>query len=310
MNMKIKTIDIAKKSGVSVSTVSRYFNHPELLSEKTIEKIERAIKETDYSQDPLAKAMITGNSDLVGVILPKLEQPFFTEFLSKLEWYSRKKNMHLIVHISNETAEMEKHLIKQLCHYRVKGIILMSQLLPAEELKQVCVPLIAIGHESNQIKRLNSDYFSGGWQAGQTMIENGCEAFSCLAEDFEKWKLILGFEQSVKGYPYVHIENAEKLLQLAKDFPERKIGVLCVGQTVIQKVLAVCREQKIEIPSRIEVVGYGGTGGQVTTIEQDIPLMAQLALEALNNRLVCESLVPVHIVHRATTSTAWRDRNA
>ena len=70
MNRKIKTIDIAKKSGVSVTTVSRYFNHPELLSEKTIQKIEYAIRETDYSQDPLAKAMVTGNSDLVGVILP------------------------------------------------------------------------------------------------------------------------------------------------------------------------------------------------------------------------------------------------
>lgn len=310
MNMKIKTIDIAKKSGVSVSTVSRYFNHPELLSEKTIEKIEQAIKETDYSQDPLAKAMITGNSDLVGVILPELEQPFFTEFLSKLEWYSRKKNIHLIVHISNETAETEKLLIKQLCHYRVKGIILMSQLLSAEELKQVCVPLIAVGHESNQIKRLNSDYFSGGWQAGKAMIENGCQIFACVTGNAEEWKLILGFEQSVKGYPYLHIENTEKLLQLAKDFPERKIGVLCVGQSVIRNVLAVCREQKIEVPSRIEVVGYGEAGGQVTTIEQDIPLMAQLALEALNNRLVCESLVPVHIVHRATTSTVWRDRNA
>lgn len=51
MNRKIKTIDIAKKSGVSVTTVSRYFNHPELLSEKTIQKIEYAIRETDYSQD-------------------------------------------------------------------------------------------------------------------------------------------------------------------------------------------------------------------------------------------------------------------
>lgn len=328
MNRKIKTIDIAKKSGVSVTTVSRYFNHPELLSEKTIQKIEYAIRETDYSQDPLAKAMVTGNSDLVGVILPNLHETFFTEFLSQLELYSRKKHLHLLLHLSDSSAEEERAWIKQLCAYRVRGIFLLSQQLPNEIAARLPVPIVAIGRESSEIKRINSDYFSGGLQSGQLLLSNGCRAFayfrgSQYTEYLPEYKQALGFEQAVKQYPYLHIEGCrwddpystevrqeaeQRLEQLVTTFSGKKIGILCADIMTANVLTAVCIRCGIHIPSQLEIIGCGNPVRlydaplPVTTMEQDIPLMAQLAMEALNDPLICERVVPVRMVRRETTS--------
>ena len=65
---KVKITDIAQKSGVSLTTVSRYFNHPELLSPETQNKIKAAITDLNYSQNNLARILVTGQSNLVGVI--------------------------------------------------------------------------------------------------------------------------------------------------------------------------------------------------------------------------------------------------
>lgn len=67
---KVKITDIAERSGVSMTTVSRYFNHPELISQTTQDKIKTAIKELNYQQDNLARILVTGESNLVGVIFP------------------------------------------------------------------------------------------------------------------------------------------------------------------------------------------------------------------------------------------------
>ena len=69
---KVKITDIAERSGVSMTTVSRYFNHPELISQTTQDKIKTAIKELNYQQDNLASILVTGESNLVGVIFPHL----------------------------------------------------------------------------------------------------------------------------------------------------------------------------------------------------------------------------------------------
>lgn len=88
---KVKITDIAKQSKVSPTTVSRYFNHPELLSQETQTKIEDAIQKLNYKQDHLARILVTGESNLVGVIFPHLHLSFYTELLNQLIKYAKEK---------------------------------------------------------------------------------------------------------------------------------------------------------------------------------------------------------------------------
>lgn len=108
---KVKITDIAKQSKVSPTTVSRYFNHPELLSQKTQTKIEDAIQKLNYKQDHLARILVTGESNLVGVIFPHLHSSFYTELLNQLIKYAKEKGYHLIVYTSNNSKQEELQLI-------------------------------------------------------------------------------------------------------------------------------------------------------------------------------------------------------
>ena len=100
---KVKITDIAQKSGVSLTTVSRYFNHPELLSPETQNKIKEAIKDLNYSQNNLARILVTGQSNLVGVIFPHLHLSFYTELLNQLVKYGKEKGYSFIIYTSNNS---------------------------------------------------------------------------------------------------------------------------------------------------------------------------------------------------------------
>ncbi len=138
---KVKITDIAERSGVSLTTVSRYFNHPELLSQETQDKIKAAIKELNYQQDNLARILVTGESNLVGVIFPHLHLSFYTELLNQLIKYGKEKGYNLIVYTSNDSREEELQLIQNLISYRIKGLILLSHLLSAEDIEKLPVPV-------------------------------------------------------------------------------------------------------------------------------------------------------------------------
>ena len=141
---KVKITDIAERSGVSMTTVSRYFNHPELISQTTQDKIKTAIKELNYQQDNLARILVTGESNLVGVIFPHLHLSFYTELLNQLIKYGKEKGYNLIVYTSNDSREEELQLIQNLISYRIKGLILLSHLLSAQDIENLPVPVISI----------------------------------------------------------------------------------------------------------------------------------------------------------------------
>ena len=202
---KVKITDIAQKSGVSLTTVSRYFNHPELLSPETQNKIKEAIKDLNYSQNNLARILVTGQSNLVGVIFPHLHLSFYTELLNQLVKYGKEKGYSFIIYTSNNSKEEEMHLIQNLISYRIKSLILLSHLLSPQEIEALPVPVISIERAGGNFKQINNDNFTGGKLAADLLIRNGCEVFIHINNDFrEDWpsfKRILGFEYEVRNLP-------------------------------------------------------------------------------------------------------------
>ena len=167
---KVKITDIAKQSKVSPTTVSRYFNHPELLSQETQTKIEDAIQKLNYKQDHLARILVTGESNLVGVIFPHLHLSFYTELLKQFIKYAKEKGYHLIVYTSNNSKSEELQLIQNLLSYRVKGLILLSHLLSPQEIEELPVPVITIERTGGNYKQINNDNFTGGKLAAELLI--------------------------------------------------------------------------------------------------------------------------------------------
>nr|WP_288827551.1 LacI family DNA-binding transcriptional regulator [uncultured Clostridium sp.] len=325
---KTKIKDIADKSGVSLTTVSRYFNKPELLSSKTKNKIQTAIKELNYSQDSVARILVTGKSNLVGVIFPHLHLSFYTELLNQLINFGKQKDYSFIVYTSHDSKEEELQLIDKLKSYRVKGIILLSHTLDGEEIEQLGIPVVSIERPGGNFRQINNDNFTGGKLAGEQFIRDGCEVFIHINngyhEDWPSFKRIVGFELAVKNNPkeiYIdedltdpYSEKATKAMVnllngILEKYKGKKTGVFCSNDDIANLLERECIKKGVSIPHEIEIIGYDNSPVSdyavypITSIDQNISLMAQIAIESLGSYMPNENVVPATLIRKSTTLT-------
>lgn len=74
--------DIAKKSGYSASTVSRFLNQTGYVSQSAKQAIQQVIDELDYVPNALARDLSKGKSNTIGIVIPQMQHPFFTELIN------------------------------------------------------------------------------------------------------------------------------------------------------------------------------------------------------------------------------------
>lgn len=125
MEEKFVTIkDIAQKLGISVSSVSRALhNHPSI-SLKTRNKVRSMAKQLGYIPSSPAISFQRGKTGTIGVIVPKLSEPFFATALSAIENIATQRNYKILFGQSLDTEEKEKELVESMLHHRVEGLLI------------------------------------------------------------------------------------------------------------------------------------------------------------------------------------------
>lgn len=324
---RMKLEDIADLSGVSITTVSRYFNKPEKISLKTRERIEDSIKTLNYTRDNFAKMLSTGESNLIGIILPCLHLSFYSEFLYSTINYCKEKDYNVIVYTSDSSAEEEKHLINSLLSYRIRGLILLSHMLSPVEIEELPLPVITIERTGGNYKQINSDNFTGGRLAAELLIKNGCDVFihinNGLHMDWPSYKRILGFELLLQNLTYEKIieddltdtfsdiafeKMTEIFNSITASYPNQKIGIFCSNDNIANLLQKVCLINHVNIPEHIEIIGYDNapisdiSTMPITSIAQNINLMTKIAVDSIDNYTRIESIIPATLVEKTTTS--------
>ncbi len=324
---RVKLEDIAELSGVSITTVSRYFNMPEKISSSTKQRIEEAIQALHYTRDNFAKTLSTGESTLIGVILPSLDLSFYSKFLYSTIDYCKEKGYNVIVYTSDRSSEEEKELIQSLLSYRIRGLILLSHMLSPQEIEELPLPVITIERSGGNYKQVNSDNYTGGRLAAELLIRNSCSAFVHINNgshiDWPSYKRILGFEVLMNDKAYSKFierdltntfssaayEKMEQIVSaIEKEYPTQKVGIFCSNDNIAQLLERVCMVHHIDIPSRFEIIGYDNAPISdispipITSVTQNIPLMSKIAVDSIDNYSCIESIIPAAIVEKATTS--------
>lgn len=116
-------IDVAKKAGVSKSTISRYLNGEKIREENRI-KIEKAIEELDYHINPIARGLKTSKNYTIGVIITNITDLFVTYIIRACEQILNENGYSIILCDSRENLETERDRLQFLYNKRVDGIIL------------------------------------------------------------------------------------------------------------------------------------------------------------------------------------------
>jgi len=117
--------DVARRAGVSLSTASRVVNNNGYpVAEGTRERVLEAVRALNYSPSVLARALVTKRTQIVGVIVGDVEDPYFAEIVRGVEDVARRVGYLVIVCNADRDPATELSYLRTLLDYRVDGVIL------------------------------------------------------------------------------------------------------------------------------------------------------------------------------------------
>ena len=126
--------DVAKKAGVSISTVSRVINDSKPVTDEIKQKVLDVIAETGYVPNPLARSLVTKKSRLIGVIVPEVSDSFVSEILNGIEEIAKMYDYDILLSNTYSDKEQELKSINLLRAKQVEGIVMMSWLVNEEQI--------------------------------------------------------------------------------------------------------------------------------------------------------------------------------
>ena len=176
--MPVRMKDIAEALGVSIVTVSKALrNHPDIAIE-TRDKILARVKELNYRPNLMARSLVTGHSELVGLVVPDLVHPFFGEIAKALSAELRQHNFFLIVSSSDGDPTLEQAEIEHLMAYRLDALVVASCQPTSINLKRVPqqgTPLILLDRAYSDLDThfVGSDDYKIGVLATKHLIATG-----------------------------------------------------------------------------------------------------------------------------------------
>lgn len=115
--------DVARASGVSIATVTRTFQESPTVRQETRERVVRAAEQLGYRPDPVARALVTGSTKTVGVLVPSIRTPYWSEVTHGIEQLAGTHGFSVVVATSRGEPDRERKMLEVLFSKRLDGII-------------------------------------------------------------------------------------------------------------------------------------------------------------------------------------------
>ena len=310
--------DIAKLTGLSLATVSRVFNNSALVSEKTRQKVLKAAKELDYRPNMMAAALRSGKSNIIGVIVPEINNHFFSGVINGIEKKLSDQDYHIIISQSHESETLEKKALQSFLRLNVDGVLMsMSKETKDFNLIQKIIKLqtpIVFFDRTPEIEGVSSvvlDDYKGAFMATQHLITKGCHHIIHVAGDPEVTifnKRRKGFTDALKQYNIPvseehilplssHVKtDTMKLKELFQKYLSID-GVFAYGDEACLYVINLLTILGIAVPGKVKVMGFGNvdftehTHPKISTVDQKCNEMGRLAAEMLIKDLNSDQIV-------------------
>jgi LacI family transcriptional regulator len=135
--MAVTMKDIARDLGVSVVTVSKVLRNHSDISAQTRKRVLQRMKDLNYQPNPAARTLVTGRTNLIGLIVPDLVHSFFAEVAKGISARLRAQEYSLIIASSEDDAALERSEIEQMLARRVDALILASTHSGSETVRRI-----------------------------------------------------------------------------------------------------------------------------------------------------------------------------
>src|SRR3984957_2846888 len=175
---KLDIRTVAKLANVSIATVSRTINRVSTVNPRMAKRVWEAIEKLDYFPNTQARALVSGRSRLLGLIVSEITNPFFPELIQGFEDIAVEHGYEILVSSTNDDPERMSHCIRRMIERKVEGVAIMT--FGAEEplldqLSRRKVPMVFIdaGPDRPDVSLLTIDYHHGISQGVQHLAPLG-----------------------------------------------------------------------------------------------------------------------------------------
>ncbi|HKT00803.1 MAG TPA: LacI family DNA-binding transcriptional regulator [Rugosimonospora sp.] len=180
--------DVARASGVHASTVSRAFSTPHMVNPETRSRVLATAEQLGYRPNRVARALITGRTHNLGLIVADIANPFFPPLIKASESYARQRDYHLFVADTDEDPVVEEELVQALAK-QVDGVLLCSPRMSNGLIDRMRrdVPLVVINRVVAGLPTVVMDVGQGARQAIEHLIRLGHRDIALLAGPRGSW---------------------------------------------------------------------------------------------------------------------------
>lgn len=291
-------VDVARLSNVSRATVTRVLNNPEKVKQETRLRVEKAIRELNYSPNLSARSLVSKNSGIIGLLLPNNESGFFGSVMSIVHKKVNESGRMLVV-LEGQGPEEERKAFKKLIELKCDGFILYSRAIPCSEIKEYTKdkPLVLIDRQDPECCSVYFDHFSASYQLANQLINAGHKNIGIVAGPAERQNAKARLEGALAALNDANINITTSLyrqgrydqqfgevatLDLLDNNPNITAIIYC-GERMCAGGLKTIRMKGISVPSDISVVSFDSfnlteyLAPHINNIVYPVTTMAELA---------------------------------
>lgn len=282
--MTVTMEDVARRAVVSVATVSRVINNPEMVNKETRDRVLEAIAALDYRMNTAARSLRTQKTRHLAVLLPNLSDP---RLIEALETVALEEGFTTLLCTTQDDPARTRHYLTMLAQQRrVDGLIWISPEAPPDQIEQFRssgLPLVLVNHKSQpHLPILNYKYQAAAYRATVHLLELGhrriallnCTGKYCPSSQWWQDGYKDAFADFFLDVDRQLIYNAKTTWNAAVDAifqqAERPTAVIAFDDWAAAQVYEKCRLQGLRIPADLSLVGCG-----------DLPFAAYLSLSTL-----------------------------
>jgi len=300
--------DIAQDMGLSSVTISKVLRSHSDISEETRKRVLKRMKELNFQPNFAARALITGRSSTIGLVVPDLLHPFFAQIAKAVSASIREQGYSLIITSSEEDPELELQEIEQLMARRVDSMLIASAQSSIESFHRIearKIPYILIDRSFPGLAAnfVGVDDKAVGLIATHHLIDQGCRKIAHIRGPETSTALgrLDGFLRALAAHrlqplpeqivpigssgdgrgPQGGYEATQKLLQ-SKQRPD---GIFCFNDPIAMGAMRAILEAGLRVPQDIAIVGCGNVVYSdflrvpLTSVDQDSAAIGTLSAE-------------------------------
>jgi DNA-binding LacI/PurR family transcriptional regulator len=298
--------DVARRAKVSIATVSRVVNRVPSVGKDLAKRVWKAVEEVGYLPNSQARALVSGRSRILGLIVSEITNPFFPELVQEFENLAVAQGYEVMIGSTNYDPARTESLIRRMMQRKVDGVAVMTFGIEEEIVEKLVeheFPLVFVdaGPELKNIRVLKVNYGEGIREAVQHLAALGHRRIAFITgpmrmrtavtrrdafcRSMAELGLTVQAQYTVEGDHTM--EGGKAAMEQLAALPELPTAVICSNDMTAIGVLHALDETTHKVPGDISVVGFDDIHlaqfmlPPLTTVQMSCRDLAEAAVQAL-----------------------------